>query len=151
MNTSDYGKNWTLWDPLFQKYCPTLFKLSKTICMIESSLGRDPRVALGISCPKDILGSASQDGKSWGLMQMRLETAQDYDSKASAELLNNPEYAVRIAGNHLLRLSTRLGEPEWVVKAWNQGASATLQEKNGIIPGNASSYWLKYQEHRAIV
>jgi membrane-bound lytic murein transglycosylase MltF len=150
---SDYGGNWSKWDDLFKLYSKDFpWQIAKTICMIESSLGGDPRVSLGIKDPLNREGSMSEDGLSWGLMQLTLPAAQDFDIIASPTKLNNPEYSIQI-GCKLIRRNYRRfqSEEEWTVKAYNQGATRTAQEKAGIIQGSAAQYWKKYQERRKLV
>lgn len=138
-------------DSLFIKYGKMyniVPKELKAIATIESSLGRAKSVDRGLKVPSDIEGSKSSDGLSWGLMQVTLTTARDYDSQATPELLNNPDYSVKIASQHLSKLHglfdrTDARYQEWVIKSYNQGQGNTLREKRGLV-GYANGYWLKY-------
>ena len=151
--TNDYGEYWTKWDKYFLLYSADFpWEIAKTICMIESSLGLDKRVQAGLLNPLDVEGSKSEDGLSWGLMQLTLPAAQDFDLIASPQKLNNPEYSIMIAGKLIRRNFRRFqGIEEWTVKAYNQGAGATAQEMAGTIQVNAAQYWKKYQEYRKLV
>jgi membrane-bound lytic murein transglycosylase MltF len=134
-------------DELFQKYAIKYnldWRMLKSIAIIESSLGRAPSVAHGIKNPTDVENSKSSDGKSWGLMQVTLPTARDYDSNATAERLNSPEYSINLASQYLRTLfSIFKGDVkiiEKVVKSYNQGQGNTLKGKT-----YADGYWIKYQ------
>ena len=97
-------QNWTRFDALFKKYGKLYmvdWQMLKAIAMNESSLGSVKSVAHGIMYPSDIEASKSQDGKSWGLMQVTLTTARDLDPTASAEKLNTPEYSIKLAAQYL--------------------------------------------------
>lgn len=124
----------------------------KAIAMNESSLGRHPSVARGLANPADVEGSKSEDGKSWGLMQVTLTTAKDFDPTATPQKLNNPEYSISIAAKYLERtskqfvmVSTRY--VEWVIKSYNQGVGNTKKELNGTSPGYAQEYWERWQRN----
>lgn len=158
MNTptiKDFGNNFTKWDLAMRGICVKMeipFYLMKTIGMIESSLGLHPRVAHGLLFPADIDGSKSEDGKSWGLLQMRVTTAKDYDKTATAEKLNNVDYALSLGGLHLRHLDGIFKHSEeFTVKAWNQGEGATFREKNRLAPGKADNYWAKYQLYKGLL
>lgn len=144
-----------VYDDLFKKYANIYgldWKMLKAIAIVESDQGRDGSVKRGLENPSDIEGSKSRDGLSWGLMQVTLTTARDYDSAASAQKLNNPEYSVRIASQHLARLKKIFSatDPrfnEWVVKSYNQGQGNTLKEMKSTSTTSyqaARNYWLKY-------
>lgn len=116
------------------------WKMLKAICMIESSLGAAPSVKRGLENPADVEGSKSTDGKSWGIMQVTIPTAQDYDKTATPQKLNIPYYSVDIASQHLVKLKKLFfGDVEKIVKSYNQGQGATLAGKN-----YADGYWKKY-------
>lgn len=138
----------TGYDSLYKKYASIYdldWKMLKAICIIESHEGRAPSVAWGLVNPSDIEKSKSTDGKSWGIMQVTLPTARDYDSSATAEKLNVPEYSMNIAAQHLAYLKRLFSNQiEWIVKSYNQGQGNSLKEKRGEIKGYASGYWLKY-------
>ncbi len=138
----------TGYDYLYKKYASINgldWKMLKAIASVESNEGKHPSVAYGIFNPSDVENSKSSDGLSWGLMQVTVTTARDYDSRASAEKLNDPEYSVKIASQHLAYLNKLFpNQPEWIVKSYNQGQGNSLKEKRGQIKGYASGYWLKY-------
>jgi hypothetical protein len=149
MLPSDFGENWTKWDDLFEFYSSekgVTFEMLKTICMNESSLGKDPRVSRGLLHPEDTFGSVSEDGKSWGLMQLTLDTARDYDEEVTAEKLNDPRYSVRIAALLLNNLWVAFEDEEYVVRAYNAGGGAV--RKN---PSAAERYWFKYKAHKGLL
>lgn len=146
---AQFGSVWTEWDEKIAQLCERYeleFRLVKTIMVIESSLGLNPRVAWGLRWPEDIQKSESEDGNSWGLMQMRPSTGWQYDQSCTPEKLNNPDYALNLGCQHLAHLWKLFEQAEeWTVKAWNSGATATKREKEGIARGRADQYWAKYQ------
>jgi membrane-bound lytic murein transglycosylase MltF len=103
----------------------------------------------GSKNPNDVEASKSSDGKSWGLMQVTLKTAQWLDPKATVAKLNNPEYSIDLAAKYLKFLfdyfpqvdSRRI---EWVVKSYNQGQGNSANERAGKSQGFAHAYWAKY-------
>lgn len=141
-------------DDLFRKYSAQFgldFYVVKAVCMKESTLGTHPRVLAGLRNPADIEGSKSEDGKSWGLMQITIPTARDMDPTATAEKLNNPEYSVRLACQYLAWLYLRFSatdprRTEWVIKSYNQGLGNTQKEMRGEIKGYATDYFKKFLE-----
>lgn len=150
------NSNWTRWDAEFKK-AGAKYKVPwawlKAIAMNESSLGSYPSVALGIREPANIEGSKSQDGKSWGLMQVTLTTGRGLDPYCTAEKLNNPEYSIDLAGKYLSQLSgmfskVELKYTEWVIKSYNQGPGNTNKERTGKIPkGYADEYWARFERN----
>jgi len=141
------------YDDLFKKYASKYgldWQILKAIAVVESSLGQAPSVLRGLANANDVDGSKSTDGKSWGLMQVTLTTAKDYDSFATPQKLNNPDYSVDLAAQHLKMLEGLFDKSdpryrEWVIKSYNQGQGNTLKEKQGKIPtGYANDYWKKY-------
>lgn len=151
--TKTYISNY--YDALFQKYGGKYgvdWKMLKRISMIESSLGLNARVAHGLLNPSDIEGSKSYDGKSWGLMQVTLDTAKWLDPSATVEKLNNAEYSIELAAKYFAYLQkyfpkTDARYTEWVVKSYNQGQGNTAKERAGSIAGYAGDYWAKYQKY----
>ncbi len=145
-----FAPAWTRFDDLFSHYGQIFqvpFEWLKAFCMTESDLGRDPRVARGLVEPTDVEGSKSTDGKSWGIMQVTLPTAQDYDQDASAEQLNEPGYCVMIAAQHvahLMQVFPVVMEPaqrlESIVEAYNEGEGNELKELAGTGGGFANTY-----------
>lgn len=155
MRPEDFGENWTKWDSLMQSYCeaaqvPWLWM--KGIMILESSLGLNPRVALGLSDPTNTIASESEDGLSWGLLQLRPETARDFDIIANAQKLNDPDYSIRIGSKLLRRLYRGLGGiEEFCIKAWNEGQGAAILEQQGKIVGSSEQYWQKYLTAKSIL
>lgn len=135
-NAEKYGLDWLL---------------LKRIAIIESNLGRAKSVAHGLRYPNDIESSKSSDGKSWGLMQVTLTTAQWLDPNATVAKLNNPEYSVDLAARYLKYLFNYFPKSdarlvEWVVKSYNQGQGNSAKERDGSGQGYAHGYWAKYQK-----
>lgn len=143
----------TTYDKLFMQYGAQFavnWKWLKRICMIESSMGRNARVKVGLANPYDIEGSKSTDGKSWGIMQLRPSTARDFDPAANEVKLNNPEYSIKIAAMYVSWLKGRFPQTdprleEWIIKAYNQGVGNTANERAGKTAGFAGEYWAKYK------
>lgn len=150
-----------MFDGLLKKYAAAYgvdFKLMKAIMMNESGINPEGGIAKsvleGLLNPSNIEGSKSSDGKSWGLMQMTLQTARDYDSTATSEKLNNPEYSIKLSAQYIAWVTLRFksSEPrytEWVVKSYNQGVGNSLKEKAGTSTGFAQSYWERFQRNYA--
>lgn len=116
------------------------WKMLKAIAIIESSLGAHPSVKIGLENPSNVEGSKSSDGKSWGLMQVTIPTARDYDKLVTPEKLNIPYYSVEIASKHLAMLKKLFnGDVQKIVKSYNQGQGNTLAGKT-----YADGYWTKY-------
>lgn len=140
-------------DYLFQKYGATYgvdWKILKAICMIESNLGRAASVARGAMYPNDVEGSKSSDGKSWGVMQMTIPTARDFDAGATPELLNNAEYSVALAARFFAWVQKQFPVMEYryleyCVKSYNQGVGRTQAMARGG-PDYAGDYWTKFQK-----
>lgn len=145
---------WSKWDALFQKYGTQYgvdWKLLKAICMTESGLGTHPSVQLGIQDPTNPK-SVSDDKLSWGLMQIRVATANDFEKGVTFKDLNNPDTAVRIAAKLFAWLKKQFpndtGETlvKKIVMSYNQGAGATKQGKTYAAP-----YYDKYVKHRDLI
>lgn len=155
MKPSDFGENWSKWDVLMKSQCdefevPWLWM--KAIMIDESSLGLNPRVARGLIQPDDVEGSVSEDGKSWGLLQLRPETARDFDIIANAQKLNNPDYTIRIGAKLLRRLyKAEGGVEEFVIKSWNEGQGAANRERVGLSSGHADEYWRRYLLNKDLI
>lgn len=139
-------------DVWFKKYASQFgldWKILKAICMNESSLGMHPRVARGLLYPTDIEGSKSEDGLSWGIMQFKVSTARDYDSSATEVKLNNPEYSIKLAAQHVAWLSLRFDnsdgrKTEWMIKSYNQGVGNTGKERRNEFKGVAQEYFERF-------
>lgn len=157
LNTKTGVKSAFDFDSMFKRYANQYgldWLMLKAICMNESSLGTHPSVVKGMNNPSDINASKSSDGKSWGIMQMTIPTAKDFDQSATAEKLNNPEYSVRLAAQFIAWLTVRfkVTDPqrnEWIVKSYNQGAGNTYKEISGETKGYATEYWQRYQRNYA--
>lgn len=140
------------YDDLFKKYAAKYgldWQMLKAIAIVESSLGLAPSVKRGLANVNDVEGSKSMDGKSWGLMQVTLTTASDYDPLVTPQKLNNPDYSVEIASRYIKTLENIFPRDdiryrEWVIKSYNQGQGNTARERRGEISGYASGYWSKY-------
>jgi hypothetical protein len=154
MTPEDFGQNWTKWDDLIKSNCDTAqvpWLWMKAIMINESALGLNPRVSLGLLHPDDIEGSKSEDGKSWGLLQLEPASAKDFDIIANAQKLNNPDYTIHIGSKLLRRLYRGLGGvEEFVIKGWNQGQGASVLEQTGRIVSHAEPYWTKYLAAKAL-
>lgn len=146
--------SWTAFDSLFKthgaKYSVD-WRWLKAIALNESNLGEEASVKVGLKNPADIEGSKSSDGKSWGLMQVTLTTARDFDSSATPEKLNDPEYSVRIAAQYLNYLQRifpliEVRWQEWVIKSYNQGQGNTKKERAGA-KGYADAYWERFKRN----
>ena len=155
MNVKDGKKSAYGLDAIFKKYAAQYgldWLMLKSICANESSLGTHPSVVIGLNYPYDIEASKSSDGKSWGIMQVTIPTAQDFDISATPMKLNDPEYSVKIAAQFIAWLSIRYKttDPrrnEWIVKSYNQGVGNTAKEISGQISGYAGEYWSRYQRN----
>lgn len=146
--------NWTRFDATFKKWGEVYqipWTWLKAIAINESSLGSYPSVARGLASPKDIEGSKSQDGLSWGLMQVTIKTAKGLDPSATEEKLNNADYSIQLAAKYLKQLSTQFPKPdyryvEWIIKSYNQGPGNTRKEiASG--KGYANEYWERFQRN----
>lgn len=145
---------WSKWDSLFKKYGTQFgvdWKLLKAICMTESGLGTHPTVVRGLKDPTDPK-SVSEDKLSWGLMQIRVVTANDFEKGITFKDLNNPDTAVRIAAKFFAWLKKQFpndtGETltKKIVMSYNQGAGATKSGKTYAAP-----YYEKYKKNIAII
>ncbi len=124
---------WTRFDSLFNHYGKKYgvpAETLKAIAMNESLLGTERSVARGLLNPKDVEGSKSSDGKSWGIMQVTLKTAQGIDAKATPEKLNDPAYSIDLAAQYIAQLMRQFSKNdprywEYVVKSYNQGPGNT--------------------------
>lgn len=117
---------WNRWDSLIRKYSAQFgvpWRWVKAVMIIESDLGRAPSVARGLERPFDIEQSKSSDGKSWGLMQLTLPTANDLQPGITAVGLNDAETSVRLGTQYLGRMIKRWGinEREKVIRSYNGG------------------------------
>lgn len=125
------------------------WKVLKSICYIESTIGLHPRVAAGLLNPSNIEGSKSEDGKSWGIMQVTLTTARQFDASATPEKLNNPAYSVDLACKYLIwakefLMKNKISSLEYLIKSYNQGVGNSQKEASGKSDGFADHYWTKF-------
>lgn len=131
------------------------WRLIKTISYNESTIGKNSRVARGIASPSDIAGSTSSDGKSWGLMQMTIPTARQFDPGATEIKLNNPEYSINLGAKFLKYLKGKFPNDRDTVMAYNHGegnqkrfmelVSQGKLKKTEFLAGQ--EYWAKYQKN----
>lgn len=145
--------SFTKYDDEFRRYGRLYnvpWKLIKAIAMNESDLGRAASVARGIENPKDILGSASSDSKSWGIMQTTLDTARMTEGMIVTETyLNNPENSIRIGTKYLKWLMDRNGgDEEKTVRGYN-GGPGYLKTRLG--PSMTLIYWGRYLKNKALI
>ena len=151
--------NWNRFDDLFKKYGEKFgvdWKWLKAICMNESSLGTNASVAIGLASPKNVTGSQSKDGKSWGLMQLTISTAKSLDMLVTPEKLNQPEYSIDLCAQYVSQLKKMFkpGDPrytEWVIKSYNQGPGNTKNEMIGKGGNFDPGYWKQFQQNLALV
>ena len=143
------GAAFTKFDGLFQTYGSQYgvdWKWLKAICMNETMLGTVASVAAGLRDPNDE-ASVSDDGKSWGLMQFTLPTAQDYEDVTWQDL-NDPEISIRLGAKFVHDLIGQFPAPydteRCVIMSYNQGATAT---KNGKT--YAAEYYARWQRNLA--
>jgi hypothetical protein len=168
-----YSDSFTRFDPLFLRF-GRQYGVSpawlKAICMNESSLGEAPTVALGIREPANREGSKSQDGKSWGIMQVTEVTGRDFDPGCAYFRLNNPEYSVEMAAKVVARSLRSFpvvmpAYEEYNIKAYNGGIGRMQWELSGEWEdftqakqdahrnaiANMEVYWKRYLRNKAIV
>lgn len=123
----DVSDSFTQWDSYFKTYGGDYgvpWRWLKAICTIESSLGSNPSVASGIANPSDTDDSVSSDGKSWGLMQLTLATANGLEGPGLTPIdLNNPNISVRLSAKLVAQLISTFGidDRESVIRAYNGG------------------------------
>jgi hypothetical protein len=126
--TTELTDDFTRWDALIRnssRKWNVPWRWIKAICWVESNLGRAPSVARGIESPNDVEGSKSSDGKSWGLMQVTLSTAQWLVPGVSVYDLNQPAVSLDLGARYLRWLMDRPasngGDREWVIRGYNGG------------------------------
>lgn len=119
------------WDPLLKqaasRYGIADWRWLKAIIWNESDFGRAKSVAHGLANPEDVEGSKSSDGKSWGLTQTTLGTANDMRPGTTVADLNNPAISIDVGAKYFAKMLNRYKEnqkgkiPERAVRAYNQG------------------------------
>ena len=148
--------SFTRWDELFLKYAKKYsvpFIWLKAIAMNESSLGEFPTVAHGLSVPSDREGSKSQDGLSWGLMQVTEKTGRDFDSSCNYYKLNDAEYSINIAAQYLARAKRSFAFissdfEKYVIMSYNAGVQRVLWEISGEYNNFSKA---KFDAHRSAI
>ncbi len=151
-------ENWNRWDYYFKlsgEKHGIDWKWLKAIAMNESSLGTNKSVAIGIANPKNISGSASSDGKSWGLTQMTIKTAKDLDLLVTPTKLNDPIYSIELTAQYLSQLkkmfsTTNLRYVEWVIRSYNAGPTA-IKKQIEKPTGLADEYWRRFKNNLDII
>lgn len=122
----------TEYDHLFIKYANKHgldWKMLKAIALNESSLGKNKGYE-----PK---------GGTFGLMQIKLSTAQDYYPNLTAKDMYDDEIQVMSASAFLSDLLKRTNKDvQKAVMSYNQGLGNTLKGKTYAEP-----YWKKYLKH----
>lgn len=116
--------DYNIYDSLFKFYGNQFgvdWLMLKRLSFVESTLGLNKSVAEGLRNPSNINGSASTDGLSWGIMQITITTARDYDKTAGAVKLNNPEYSIKIAAQHLSKIKKLFSSERDIVMSYNHG------------------------------
>lgn len=121
----------------------------KAIAANESTVGKNSRVAYGIAHPSEIYSSVSTDGKSWGLMQVTLPTAQQFEKNLTEADLNNPDTSVRIAAKYLQWVKKYYGtDLEFYIRAYNGGPG---WKKTNLGPSATLAYWNKFLKNYELV
>lgn len=154
------------WDSLFLEFgnrYQVPFVWLKAICMNESSLGQAESVRIGLQNPADVTGSQSEDGLSWGIMQVTVKAARDFDINATPQLLNNPRYSVEMACKYLARTKKQFSivsvrYEEYVIKSYNAGAGRVQQYIDGKLTDageqameHAQTYWERYLRNKQVL
>jgi len=141
---------WTRWDADFRAAAGRYgidWRWIKATAIVESSLGQNPRV---------LAGGVSEDGKSWGLTQFTLGTANDmapitvtgvtYRGIGAAEL-NIPAVSIELAAKYLAQLKARFpGDTRKAIISYNQGPGNTA--KGNDFTGN---YWEKWSSAMTLI
>ena len=153
LSTEKYSQYDSIFKSAGTKYGVPWIRL-KRIAWIESKVGTYRSVAIGIKNPNDVKGSVSDDGKSWGIMQMTLTTMGDYDSTPTPQELNNVSYSIDLAAKHLKMLATLFTNERDIIMSYNHGQgnqkNFIIKEKNGTLLKTqylaGRDYWAKYQQ-----
>lgn len=134
-------KNWDKFDQAFKQEGANYgidWNWLKAIAIIESTLGQNKSVEAG---------GVSTDGKSYGLMQFTLPTAQWLRKGTSVADLNNPDISIKLAAQYLNYLKTIAGFDERkIIMSYNQGQGNTLKGKE-----YAADYYKKFQSALKLV
>lgn len=130
-------KNWTQYDDLFRTYAAMYsiprWEILKAIAIVESSLGNDPLVKAG---------ALSADGKSKGLMQFTLPTAQRFGGVLlTLDSLKNDELSIELAAKYISWLLKYFnGDLKKAIISYNQGEGNTLKGRVNDV------YWVKWSK-----
>lgn len=141
------GPSFNKYDDAFRKAATkhgVPWRWLKAFAMTESSLGDAPSVKAGAKNPKDVEASKSSDGKSWGLMQVTLKTAQWLDPSATVEKLNNAEYSIDLGATYIRYLMRIRSDRDWVARAYNGGPG---WEKTSLGPSLTAVYLIKWKKN----
>ncbi len=125
---------WSRWDDIMKaagaKYGVD-WQWVKATAIVESSLGQNPRV---------MSGGVSEDGKSYGLTQFTLPTANDMRPGTTADDLNIPEISIDLCAKYLSQLKNRFpGDTRKAIISYNQGPGNT--QKGNDFTGNYFAKW----------
>ena len=153
LSTQKYSQYDSIFKAAGAKYGVPWLRL-KRIAWIESKVGTYRSVAIGIKNPNDVKGSVSDDGKSWGIMQMTLTTMGDYDKTPTPQELNNVSYSIDLAARHLKMLQGIFTNERDIIMSYNHGQgnqkNFVIKEKNGTLLKTqylaGRDYWAKYQQ-----
>lgn len=149
IENSDFNR----WDGLIRKYShihEVPWRWVKAVMINESNLGRAPSVARGLSMPSDVVGSRSSDGKSWGLMQLTLNTARMFESSVTEVALNDPETSIRLGVKYLKWLIVRSGlkNRERIIRGYNGGLGYMNTLKGAAM---TEAYYKRFEKNLAEV
>jgi len=144
----------TKWDGLIKQKAAAYkipWRWMKVIILNESSNGQNKRVLAGLADPKDVEGSKSSDGKSWGLFQITLPTAKALMKREVTPIeLNNPDLSAELCAKLLKELIGRYGlDFEKVMRDYNGGPNANNPLK--VNYALTTPYLLKSKTNLAIV
>lgn len=144
LNTAKTSKEkFYFYDDLFKKYAGENgipWKWLKALAKQESDLGQDKRV---------INGEVSQDGLSYGIMQIAVGVGSEQEKKIKGNPtksdLNNPEISISIAARLVGYLYRKYnGDKNKVFLAYNQGEKNTDAGKDFTV--NYSPDKISYKE-----
>ena len=117
-------KNWFVYDASFRREASKFgidWRWLKAIAIVESTLGSNSRV---------VAGGVSEDGKSYGLMQFTLPTANDLRPGTTPADLNDPEISIALAARYVSQLSKQFGGDQMkTIMSYNQGPGNTAKGK----------------------
>ncbi len=142
--------DFTRWDSLIKlssRRYGVPWRWTKAVMMNESSLGTAASVRRGLASPTDVTGSASSDGKSWGLMQVTLSTAREMRPITTVADLNTPAISIDLGAQYLGKMKNIWGlNAEKVVRSYNGGpgwSKSTAGTKLTL------EYWNRFQRNLA--